>query len=123
MPRFYANENVPAILVRRMRLAGIDTRWASEDSPSEPDEVVLATAVREQRVLLTFDLDFGQLAFQAGLPASCGIVLLRIPQLSAESAAIFALSVLQSRSDWQGQFSVVEPGRVRMKPLPQPPVA
>jgi hypothetical protein len=36
-------------------------------------------AAREARIVLTFDKDFGELAWRAGLPASSGIVLLRLP--------------------------------------------
>lgn len=34
--------------------------------------------------MLTFDKDFGELAFCFNLPASCGIVLFRIPLLSVD---------------------------------------
>lgn len=121
MGRFYANENIPALLVQAMRMAGLDTRWATEDAPSEADEIVLAKAMRENRVLLTFDLDFGQLAFQARLPATCGVILLRLPQESPSRVADFVLAVLQSRTDWSGHFSVIEPGNVRMTALPSAP--
>ncbi|MGH8644726.1 MAG: DUF5615 family PIN-like protein [Gammaproteobacteria bacterium] len=43
---------------------------------------MLARAVRENRILLTFDKDFGEIAWGAGLPASCGIVLFRFPMPS-----------------------------------------
>lgn len=38
---------------------------------------MLARAVLGRRVLLTFDKDFGELAWRRGLPADCGIVLFR----------------------------------------------
>jgi predicted nuclease of predicted toxin-antitoxin system len=43
------------------------------------DSDVLAWAVREGRILLTFDKDFGELARNAALPASCGVILFRVP--------------------------------------------
>jgi hypothetical protein len=60
--------------------------------------------------VLTFDKDFGELAFCFNLPVSCGIVLFRIPLLSVDYVTDIIIEVIESRSDWAGHFSVVEPG-------------
>jgi hypothetical protein len=49
-----------------------------EDAPGTPDREVLARAQREGRALVTFDKDFGELAFRVGLAASAGVILFRI---------------------------------------------
>jgi hypothetical protein len=36
-------------------------------------------ATREERILLTLDKDFGELAKGSALPRTCGVVLLRTP--------------------------------------------
>lgn len=80
---------------------------------------VLALAIRGQRVCVTFDKDFGELAATGALPAECGVLLLRIrPPASVESSAGIA-ATLTARNDWVGCFSVLEPGCVRMRPLPR----
>jgi len=48
--------------------------WIRTDAPGITDEEVLARRLEDARVLLTFDKDFGELAWRSGLPASCGIV-------------------------------------------------
>jgi predicted nuclease of predicted toxin-antitoxin system len=68
--------------------------------------------------LITFDKDFGELAFRRGLFSPAGIVLFRIKAPSSAQVAQVAVAVLEGRSDWAGQFSVIEEGRVRMTPLP-----
>jgi predicted nuclease of predicted toxin-antitoxin system len=78
----------------------------------------LQQAEAEERLIVTFDKDFGELAFQRRLPATCGIVLFRTGMHSPEKAARVAVAVLESREDWRGHFSVIEEGRVRMTPLP-----
>jgi len=86
-------------------------------SPGIADAEVLSTAVRERRICLTFDKDFGELAAAAVLPAECGILLLRLqPRPSLESSMEIAAAI-EARGDWAGHFSVLEPGRVRMRPL------
>lgn len=74
--------------------------------------------MREQRILLTFDKDFGELAFASRLPASCGIILFRISMPRSQQAGKSIAAIVMSRTDWAGCFSVVEPGRVRMRDLP-----
>jgi predicted nuclease of predicted toxin-antitoxin system len=81
--RFLANENFPGDAVRVLETAGHDVVWIRAAAPASADEDILAWAVREDRVLLTFDQDFGQLAWRLGLPASCGIVLFRLPMPAA----------------------------------------
>jgi hypothetical protein len=68
--------------------------------------------------LLTFDKDFGELAFRAGLPASSGIVLFRISVPSPAHAVRVIVAALESRTDWAGHFAVVEDDQVRLSPLP-----
>ncbi|MBI1778273.1 MAG: hypothetical protein HYR63_23290, partial [Proteobacteria bacterium] len=34
---------------------------------------------RDERILLTFDKDFGELAGASALPSACGVVLFRVP--------------------------------------------
>jgi predicted nuclease of predicted toxin-antitoxin system len=116
--QFLANENFPLDAVEALRHAGHDVAWIRVDAPGSNDQQVLGRAVAEQRVLLTFDKDFGELAFHAGLPASCGIVLFRLEAPSAAVVAQWVLTAIQSRTDWAGHFSVVEPGRIRVRTLP-----
>jgi len=82
------------------------------------DDAVLARALGEQRVLLTFDKDFGALVVRAGMAASCGVVLFRMRAIEPDALASWVLSSLDSRSDWSGSFAVVEVARVRLRRLP-----
>ncbi len=77
MSRFLANENVPGEVVLAARQSGYDLAWIVELSPGADDDAVLATALAEGRVLVTFDKDFGEMAFRQGKPATCGVILLR----------------------------------------------
>jgi hypothetical protein len=79
------------------------------------DHDVLALAVQEQRILLTFDKDFGELARRSTLPPACGVVLFRIPMPRPGEVGRRLFDLITQRDDWAGHFSVVEPGRVRMR--------
>lgn len=116
--RFLANENFPLEAVKALRLQGHDVLWVRTDSPGITDEEVLARAQTDKRILLTFDKDFGELAFRSGLSASSGVILFRITPLSSSLVARVALDSITARSDWAGHFSVIEESRIRMTPLP-----
>jgi predicted nuclease of predicted toxin-antitoxin system len=117
--RFFANENVPGPAVRRLRELGHDVVWAKEDFRGAADHVLLAQAQVDQRVTVTCDTDFGELAFHSGLPATCGVVLLRVEWTDPTIDNAWVVSVLTSRDDWVGVFAVVERDRVRIRPLPE----
>ena len=119
--RFLANENFPRDAVEALRAAGHDLDWIRTDAPGSPDPDVLARAVRENRILLTFDKDFGELAWRSGLPATSGVILFRLPMPSPADVGQVIASIIGGRNDWAGQFSVIEPARIRMRSLPPKP--
>jgi hypothetical protein len=82
-----------------------------------PDPGVLAWAMREERILLTFDKDFGEVARRSALPATCGIVIFRIPVPKPSEVGERLFGLITARDDWAGHFSVIEPGRIRMRRL------
>jgi len=66
---------------------------------------------------MTFDKDFGKLAFQAKLPVGCGVILFRISGPNPKRMAEKIVTTLESRGDWTGYFSVIDDLRIRMRPL------
>jgi predicted nuclease of predicted toxin-antitoxin system len=119
--RILANENVPGDAVAGLRGHGHDVAWIREDAPGSPDPVVLARAQAESRILVTFDKDFGELAYRQRLPASCGVILFRFAVPSPAAAARRIVTALESRSDWTGHYAVIDDARIRITPLPAAP--
>jgi predicted nuclease of predicted toxin-antitoxin system len=117
--RILANENFPLDAVEALRANGHNVAWIREDARGSLDEQVLARAQSEERVLVTFDKDFGELAFRSKLPAASGVILFRISAPSSRHVADAVLKALGSREDWNGHFSVIEDHRIRMTPLPR----
>lgn len=115
--RLLANENFPGDAVAALVGAVHDVVWVRRDAPGMADPDVLAWAMREGRILLTFDKDFGELAWLARLPATCGVILCRMPMPSASGVGEALAARVAERTDWVGHFSVIEPGRTRMRPL------
>jgi predicted nuclease of predicted toxin-antitoxin system len=118
MAKFLANENVPGEVVEAARLAGHEMAWIAELSAGADDDTVLATSLAEGRVLVTFDKDFGELAFRQGKDASCGVILLRPRLHDPDYVVRFTLTVLAQQVTWEGQFCVAQEGKLRVVPLP-----
>jgi predicted nuclease of predicted toxin-antitoxin system len=118
MARLLADENVPGGLVEVLRAHGHNVWWARTEARGSADEVLLALAQAQARVVLTMDKDFGVLAFRERLPASHGVVLLRLGHLRLRRLVPIVLEALDRGAAQHGKFTVVEEERLRMVPLP-----
>jgi predicted nuclease of predicted toxin-antitoxin system len=116
--RVLANENFPGPVVTSLRSLGHDVAWVKEIMQGASDPEVLRRAQNERRVLVTFDKDFGELAYRAGLPADSGVVLFRLGGSSPDDDNARAVAALTSRDDWGGCFAVVLDDRIRVRALP-----
>lgn len=116
--RLCANENIPGDCVAALRQSGHDVLWIREAARGSPDDTVLAIAQSQERLLITFDKDFGELVYRRGAAASGGVVLFRLHKPSPDFVAKRVTQILESRSDWTGCFSVVDEHSIRMRHLP-----
>ena len=76
--RILADENFPGPVTRELRRCGHDVTSVREVMRGATDREVLAQAQQEERLVVTFDKDFGELAYRFGLPATSGVVLFRL---------------------------------------------
>jgi predicted nuclease of predicted toxin-antitoxin system len=73
---FVADESCAGPVIQALRAAGHDVVAIAEVAKGTPDEQVLERALREKRVLITEDHDFGELVYARGR-ASAGVMLVR----------------------------------------------
>lgn len=93
---------------------GHDVDWSGQ-WPRDPGDVeILAKAHQEDRILVTLDKDFGELAIAQGLPHS-GIV--RLVGFSATRQSTACAAVLDRYGDELARGAIVtaEPGRIRIR--------
>ncbi len=112
-----ADENIPRSTVQTLRESGHDVLWIREASPGITDPEVMHIAVDEQRIIVTFDKDFGELAVTGNTQNPPAIILLRISKPSPTVAAAAVDRVLNSRDDWLGHLTVIDDTHIRMRPL------
>ena len=116
MIKLLADENVPQKTLRVLKRKGIDIKSLLDFSPGLRDEAVTEIANRENRVIVTFDKDFGELIFRKKLKIP-GLVLLRFSPLSPEHVAERIESILSRKIPVENKLVVVREDRVRVTPL------
>jgi predicted nuclease of predicted toxin-antitoxin system len=116
--RILADENVTRTVIAGLRAKGHDVLSVKESMRGEKDEAILARAQTEKRVVLTHDKDFGELAYRISLPSESGVILLRLSGIDPNADNERALAAIESRTDWEGHFSVITEDRIRVRMLP-----
>ncbi len=115
--KFLADENVEKPIVESLRQQGFDVLYIAEERRSLDDEAILALANKENRILITNDKDFGEMAFRLHR-VHAGIFLLRFRRDDAEwKAQRLAQFLTQYKKPLMGKFVVLRDTRVRVRSL------
>ncbi len=113
--RFLFDQSTDRRLVPYFRERAHDVTIVGVDHPADlPDEVVLAIARAEHRVLVTEDKDFGDLVFLRGQHHT-GVLLLRLPPMEMAAKVERVDRVLTEHGDRLHEFIVVTPQRIRVR--------
>ena len=116
--RFLADESCDFTVVRGLRRAGFDVVSVLENAPRAEDSQVIELAVREQRILLTEDKDFGRLVYAHG-QETLGVIFLRFPTFARKQISRDVLNLVKQQGEKLfGSFVTVRPGRIRISHAP-----
>jgi predicted nuclease of predicted toxin-antitoxin system len=120
--RFLADENFPRPSTQILAASGHDVVAIRRRLPSVTDSEVAERASTEDRILLTFDSDFGDIIYHRGMARPPSVVYFRLhPQSPTEPARLLA-EILDTRAlELVGLFTIVEVGSVRQRQLPESP--
>jgi predicted nuclease of predicted toxin-antitoxin system len=115
---FLADEDFPGPIFRTLRSAGFDIARAQDAGAGRADDVVLAQALAEQRILLTRDLGFGERVIREGLP-TYGVVLVRLRGAATwHERSARVLSVLHSANDFRDAVTTIDWTSTRRRTVP-----
>ena len=109
--RVLCDESVPRSVEERLVENGHDVSAIRTLAPGAPDDAVLERAVTDQRVLITYDRDFGTLLFRDRLAAPPAVLLLRDMLPDAEQEAERVRLVLAHVKN--GFLYVISRGEIR----------
>ena len=115
---FLADESCDFTIVRALRTAGHEVIAVAEISPRAEDQEVLKLAVRQKRILLTEDKDFGQLVYSHG-QKTLGVIFLRFPSSARRQISRAVINLVKQQGEkLAGCFITVQPGRIRISHAP-----
>jgi len=114
--KLLANENFPLDTVFLLREWDYDVYSIGLDNPSISDEAVMEIAIAQQRTILTFDRDYGELIFRRGYRPNAGVIYLRVEPIYPEYPAEVVRRLLESGDfRFENALTVVDENRVRQR--------
>lgn len=116
--RFIVDESTGMAVVELLRRRGHDVLAVAEIMHQAADPDILAVALSENRVLITNDKDFGELAFRS-LQSHHGVPLLRLRDESTANRVRVVEAILDRFMDRLPEhFVTATESRVRIRPAP-----
>jgi predicted nuclease of predicted toxin-antitoxin system len=118
--RFLADMGVSMRVVEWLRSSGHDAIHLREEGLQQlPNGEIFQKAIGEERIVLTFDLDFGEIV-AGSRGGSVSVILFRLRNTRADFVVQRLKIVLERSAEQleQGAVVLVEDGRYRMRRLP-----
>lgn len=115
--KFLADENFPITAFRILQESGYDIKHVAFDMPSITDREVTDFAIQEERIILTFDSDYGTLIFKFGYRPP-GVVYFRLTNISAGEPAHILATILKEGHQIEQMHTVIEQDKIRQRRIP-----
>lgn len=113
--RFLIDESADARVAPYLRGRGYDVALVATDyAPALDDAEILAIAVRDQRILITFDRDFGELVFSQRQPHA-GVLYFRLGPIDLPTEIARLDHVLTHYADRLDHFLTITRRSVRVR--------
>ncbi len=112
-----SDENFPLETTFLLRDAGYDVLAIGTDFAGVADEEVMEVAINTNRLILTFDRDFGDLIFRKGLKPTEGVLYFRFKDMPTPKDLFYiVIALLQDPNlNFEQCLTVVTPTQVRQR--------
>ena len=106
--KLLANENFPLASVIKLRKHYFDIFSITENCVGIPDKEVLEIAIQQERTILTFDRDYGELVFKYKIMPLKGIIYFRWSIFSPEDPADFCIKLFSKVILFDNTLTVID---------------
>jgi predicted nuclease of predicted toxin-antitoxin system len=114
--KLLANENFPLKSIVYLKSKGFDISSIGADNPSVQDHAVMAIAIREERTILTFDRDYGELIFKYNFKPQKGVIYLRLDEYTAEEPGeLIEALINKNEFDFDNALTVLDKNGIRQR--------
>jgi len=116
MLKILADECIHNDLIEALKEEGFDVSNVREIEQGADDEKVFEFAVKEKRILLTFDREFGNI-FRFDIKNSFGVVIILIGQLKKEEVIKNTTTFFKSEGvrNLKGKLAIIGKKKVRIR--------
>lgn len=114
--KFLANENVPFSSIIYLKSKGHDIKAIGIDDPSISDEQVMNIAINENRTIITYDSDYGELIFRYNYKPKAGVIFIRVQPIEPLETAKIIEDLLSKRNiSFEHTLTVIDTNSIRQK--------
>jgi predicted nuclease of predicted toxin-antitoxin system len=114
--KYLANENVPFSSITYLKSKGYDVKAIGVDDPGITDEQVMHIAIDENRTIITYDSDYGELIFKHGYKPQAVVVFIRVqPTEPLETAKILEELLSKKTVSLEHTLTVIDSNTIRQK--------
>lgn len=119
MLKFLLNANISHETAELLNSMGYDAKTVAQFGLEESDDIKIAEkAIQERRILITLDLDFGEI-FYFSSKRNIWVIILRLRDQTVESVnknlkRLLDSKVLEKR-EFRNSLIIVEEGRIRVR--------
>jgi predicted nuclease of predicted toxin-antitoxin system len=114
--KLLANENFPFKSVTYLRSKGFDVLAVGTDYPGIKDSDIMIIAIKEERTILTFDKDYGELIFKFNYRPKKGVIYIRLDHYEPIAPGKFIEElIVKSELTFENALTVVSTNGVRQR--------
>ena len=114
--RLLVNENFPLSSTQLLKKAGFDIKAIGIDNPGITDKEVLGIADKENRTIVTFDKDYGELIYKHGYKPKAGVIFMRLYEFDPETPGEYLLKIFKNTDmEFRNSLSVVDSDKIRQR--------
>ena len=114
--KLLANENFPYKSIYYLRARGYDVLSIGIDNPSIKDSEIMTIAINEERTILTFDRDYGELIFRYDYKPEKGVIYLRLEEYEPQEPGLLIESIINNKEiDLARALTVVDKNGIRQR--------
>jgi predicted nuclease of predicted toxin-antitoxin system len=114
--KLLANENFPYRSIHYLKGKGYDVLSIGMDNPSITDSEVMSIAITEERTILTFDRDYGELIFKHNYKPEKGVIYLRFDEFEPQQPGLIIEEIITNKEiDLSRALTVVDKNGIRQR--------
>ncbi len=114
--KLLANENFPYKSIYYLKEKGYDVISIGMDNPSIMDSEIMSIAINEERTILTFDRDYGELIFRHNYKPEKGVIYLRLDEYEPQQPGLIIEGILTNTEiDLTRALTVIDKNGIRQR--------